>query len=172
MRTGRGAAVLPGQRSHVDDPPVTGLGQVGAEHLAAEEHAAQVETHHGIEFLGADLHQWRGLGHGGVVDHYVQGAEVLQHLSQRLLEIGLAANVQPQRQHPPTPSLRCALQALGAGLGLGQVTVRDHHVKACGQQPGAEALAQPLAGPGYQCNLVHDRLLTGCSRYRQGYRRC
>ncbi|MNN54544.1 hypothetical protein D3C81_1693670 [compost metagenome] len=168
MRAGGGAAVLPGQRGHVDDPPKAGLGQVRAEHLAAEEHAAQVQADHGVELFRADLHQWRGLGHGGVVHHYVQSTEVFQYLGQGLLEFGLAADIKLHRQGTPTlPS-----QLFGGSLGLAQVAVRHHNVEACCQQPGAKAPTQALAGSGYQCDLVHGPALRGCSRYRQGYRRC
>ncbi|MNE21379.1 hypothetical protein D3C80_1145390 [compost metagenome] len=95
-----------------------------------------------------------------------------QYLGQGLFEIGLAGDVELDRQGAAALPLLRLLQVCGAGLGQCQVAVRDHHVKARGKQLGAEALAQALAGAGYQCNLVHGQFLKGCSRYRQGYRRC
>ncbi|MNN82249.1 hypothetical protein D3C81_1991670 [compost metagenome] len=97
---------------------------------------------------------------------------MLQHLGQGLLEIGLAGDIELDRQGAAALPWLPVQQVFGAGLGKCQVSVRDHHVKACGKQLRAEALAQALAGAGYQCNLVHGRFLTGCNRYRRGYRHC
>src|SRR5579859_153107 len=67
-----------------------------AEHLTAEQHAAQIHVDHLIELLGGDLHHGYDFGCACVVDQCVDTAPALQDRIACRFECGLRGDVQIQ----------------------------------------------------------------------------
>ena len=80
-----------GHRAEIDDrAALAALDEILAEHLAAEEHALDVDAQDAVELLLADVEERRGGVDAGAVDDDVDAAAAREHRVEQALRLGLA----------------------------------------------------------------------------------
>jgi hypothetical protein len=125
-------------RGDVHDRATAGATHGRDRRADSEKHPLGVHLHHAIPRLGRRILDAAGGPYAGVVDEHVEPAEALNGQRDRVLPVGLPADVEPSEDR---------LAALGDDLGLDRVALHVEHV--------AEDNARALTGEQTRLGGAH-----------------
>ena len=138
-------------RGDVHDPAAAALIAHGPPGRAAEQHrAAHVDVHQGVPAGRGEVKERDRAVHAGVVDQDVNAAEVRRDRGHQAAAVADRADIGLKAQHLPVTA-----EAAGRGVHLTGVPGADGHGVTVGEQSLGARVADALAAPGDQSDLVH-----------------
>ena len=155
VRGGGRAAVVAGDRRHVDHPAAALLDHVRDHRLAHQHHAGEVQPQHLVDQRLVQLAQQRPADQAAGVVHQDVDAAVAeaQRLGDQPIDVGLLGDVGLHRDRAPAERL----DLLHGGLGLGGAAgVVDDDVGAVARELERDGAADVARSAGDERNLSGD----------------